>query len=202
VSEQLETYLHRLRDALNQRGALDPGIIEEARAHLVDTVDDGLQRGLPVDVAEREAIARFGAPDMVAAHFAAERPHMLNRIVAVLCSFTLFASAYLSLSVIVLRPPRVDYQAWFLMAALFVAQSLLTLAAIAGTARGGWVRGALLAGSIAVIAVGAWWVHGTLAASHFEGYALVLGSLVAVQGALTLLRLLSFDRFAIAARPN
>jgi hypothetical protein len=202
VPEQLEAYLHRLSDALRERGALDPRIVDEARAHLVDALEDGLRRGQPVDLAEREALARFGAPGMVAAHFAAERPHMLNRIVAVLCSFTLFATGYLSLSVIVLRPPRASYQAWFLMAALFVAQSVLTLAEIAGTARGGWIRGSLLAGSVAVIAVGAWWVHGTLAASHFEGYALVLGSLVAVQGSLTLLRLVPFDRLTIAARPN
>lgn len=124
---------------------------------------------------------------------------MLNRILAVLCSFTLFAVAYLSVSVIVLHPPRANYQAWFFMAGLFTAQSALTLAAIAGKARRGWLRGALLVGSVALVAAGAWWVRGTLSASHFEGYAVVLGSLVAVQGALTLLRLLPFGGFTTAA---
>lgn len=88
TSEQLEMYLNRLGRALRTRGVLDARIVDEARAHLVDAVEEGLQRGLPPDAGEREALARFGAPDTVAAHFASERYQGLNRILGVVCSFT------------------------------------------------------------------------------------------------------------------
>jgi hypothetical protein len=48
--------------------------------------------------------------------------------------------------------------------------------------------------------VGVWQVHQSLSASHFEGYALLLASLVAVQGTLTLLRWLPLDDFRVAER--
>ena len=127
---------------------------------------------------------------------------MLNRILVVMCSLTLLATGYLSLSVMVRRPPRLNYGAWVLIAGLFVAQSGLTVAGLTGIRRSGWIRGLLLAGAVALVSVGAWWVRETLSGSHFEGYALVLGSLVAAQGAVTLLRLLQCDEFRIAARPH
>jgi hypothetical protein len=45
-----------------------------------DAIDDGPQRAAPCHVAEHEAIARFGGPELVAATFAAERYLMRNRI--------------------------------------------------------------------------------------------------------------------------
>lgn len=144
TSEQLEMYLNRLGRALRTRGVLDARIVEEARAHLVDAVEEGLQRGLPLDAAEREALARFGAPDTVAAHFASERDQRMNRILGVMCSFTVLATGYLSLSILVLQPPRVNYQTWFLMAGVFVAQSMLALAAVTGATSGVWIRSLLL----------------------------------------------------------
>lgn len=42
------------------------------------------QRGFSIDAAEREAFARFGAPDTVAAQFAWERYGMLNQLLIVL----------------------------------------------------------------------------------------------------------------------
>jgi len=59
-------------------------MVEEAREHLVDAIEEGLKRGLSVDAAEREAIARFGLPESVAAHFANERHPMLNRLIVIL----------------------------------------------------------------------------------------------------------------------
>ena len=118
---------------------------------------------------------------------------MLNRILTVICSITVLATGYLTLSVIVLRPPRLNYQAWALMAGLFLAQSVLTLVTIADTAHRSWMRALVSAGGMALIVVGVWWVQATVTGSHFEGYALVLGSLVTFQGALTLLRLLQSD---------
>jgi hypothetical protein len=111
---------------------------------------------------------------------------MLKPALVALCSLTLMATGYLSLSLIVLRPPRANYPEWFMMATLFVAQGVLTLLVATGAIAGGWIRWLVLAGSLAIIWVGASWAHDTLASEHFEGYALVLGSMLVLQGALTL----------------
>jgi hypothetical protein len=111
---------------------------------------------------------------------------MLKTALVALCSLTLLATGYLSLSLIVLRPPRANVSAWFMMATLFVAQSALTLVAATGAVSAGWIRWLVVAGSLAILWVGASWAHDTLTSEHFEGYALVLGSMLVLQGALTL----------------
>lgn len=109
----------------------------------------------------------------------------MRTILAAFCSFTLLATGYLSLSVLILRPPRVNDSAWFLAAALFAAQAALTMTTLAGVVSGPWTRWLLLAGGVAITLVGASWVRDTVSGPHFEGYALVLGSALMVQGALT-----------------
>jgi len=51
TSAALEAYLSRLERELRKRGLQDRRIVDEAREHLFDAVDDGLQRGLSVDAA-------------------------------------------------------------------------------------------------------------------------------------------------------
>jgi uncharacterized protein involved in exopolysaccharide biosynthesis len=80
---RIDEYLRQLERELDQRGRKDVQIIEEAREHLVDAVEDGLRRGLSLDDAEREAFERFGAPQMVAAHIVPERSYIMNRVTAV-----------------------------------------------------------------------------------------------------------------------
>ena len=115
-----------------------------------------------------------------------ENRGMLRAALVTVCSFTLFATGYLSLSLAILRPPRANYPEWFRMATLFAAQSVLTLLAVTGVISAGWIRWVVLAGSVAIIWVGASWALATLASDHFEGYAIVLGSMLVAQGALTL----------------
>ncbi len=179
---RVEAYLKGLADALAARGAGDPRAIEEARAHLLDAVEAALARGLSQDSAEREAIAAFGAAHLIAAH---TDSHMLTkRLLTAACCFTLLATLYLSLSVAILRPPRLNYAAWFAMATFFVAQSAMTL--VAGMRPGDrWIRYVVFTGSVALACTGTWWVLHTLTGPHFEGYALVLGSAVTVQALLT-----------------
>lgn len=78
TSAALEAYLSRLERELRKRGLQDKRIVDEAREHLFDAVEDGLQRGLSVDAAESDALVRFGSPEMVAAHFATKRHRMSN----------------------------------------------------------------------------------------------------------------------------
>jgi hypothetical protein len=110
----------------------------------------------------------------------------MKTVLAAICSFTLLATAYLSLSLVILHPPRANDDAWFLVAALLAAQGALTLLALAGVVSGNWIRWGLPAGAVAVIWVGASWVRATLSGPHFEGYALVLGCAMVVQSALTM----------------
>jgi len=110
---------------------------------------------------------------------------MVKTALLAVCTVTLLATGYLSLSLAILRPPRAHYSEWFMMATLFAAQSALTMMAVSALFSGGWIRWLVLAGGVAIVWVGAAWVHDTLASDHFEGYAIVLGSLLVVQGALT-----------------
>ena len=84
TSAPLEAYLSQLERELRKHGLLDRRIVEEAREHLVDAIDHGLERGLSVDAAEREAFVRFGPPETVAAYFATERYRMSNRLPLIL----------------------------------------------------------------------------------------------------------------------
>ena len=78
TSAALEAYLSRLERELRKRGLQERRIVDEAREHLFDAVEDGLQRGLSVDAADSDALVRFGPPEMVAAHFATKRHRMSN----------------------------------------------------------------------------------------------------------------------------
>jgi len=96
-----------------------------------------------------------------------------------------FATAYLTVSLVILDPPGADFRAWFAFAAIFVAQSVLTLAAVRMEQPDG-LRVPVLAGASCLIILAVWLVRRTLAASHFEGYNLLLGAIVVAQGILTL----------------
>jgi len=62
-SPSVDHYVERLSRALRSEGLVDPRIVDEAREHLVDAIEDGVERGLSVDAAESAAFARFGDPD-------------------------------------------------------------------------------------------------------------------------------------------
>jgi hypothetical protein len=84
TSGPIETYLRGLERELRQRGLETARIVEEAREHLVDAIEDGQRRGLSVNDAEREAVERFGAPETVAAHVTRRKGPMANELAAVL----------------------------------------------------------------------------------------------------------------------
>ncbi|HYM23975.1 MAG TPA: hypothetical protein VEU08_12235 [Vicinamibacterales bacterium] len=106
---------------------------------------------------------------------------MLRTALAAISVLVVLAVGYLTLSVIVLRPPRVDYPAWFATASAIVVLSGVSVAALSGAAR---LAGAALAAGAALTLLGGWMIQQTLANSHFEGYQLVLGAMLVVEGCL------------------
>jgi hypothetical protein len=87
TSAPVEAYLAQLAREIRKRGLLDSRILEEAREHLVDAIEEGLRRGLSVEAAERQAFARFGPPEIVAAGFARERYRMLTWLLTMVSMF-------------------------------------------------------------------------------------------------------------------
>src|SRR6185369_6166203 len=80
----VEAYLQELRQTLSERGRDDSRIVDEAREHLVDAVEDGLRRGLEQADAEREAVERFGPPSVVAAQALQPRSPIMARLTTAL----------------------------------------------------------------------------------------------------------------------
>jgi hypothetical protein len=80
----LDTYLQQLARALRDRGHEASRIVDEAREHLTDAVEDGLGRGLTRAAAEHEAIQRFGPPEVIAAQAPAVRNRTMARLIAAL----------------------------------------------------------------------------------------------------------------------
>jgi hypothetical protein len=120
---------------------------------------------------------------------------------ATICALTLLAVAYLSVSVMVLQPPHFNYPVQFALASVFVAQDVLTLAALGARparARSARIRYAVLVGGVLVAALGVWIVRRTITSAHFEGYALVLGSMLVTQGMLTFVAFLAPEPFRTA----
>jgi len=123
---------------------------------------------------------------------------MVKTALAAICAFTLLATAYLTASLLILRPPRANYQQWTLVAAVILVQGALTLLALrAGSPKG--LRYAAAAGGAAIAALGTSSIYSTVSGPHFEGYALVLGSLLVIQGLLTLM---AFTGFPASAAPQ
>jgi hypothetical protein len=127
---------------------------------------------------------------------------MLKTALLTVCACTVLATGYLSLSLAILRPPRANYSEWFTMATLIVAQSVFTMMAVSALFSGGWSRWLALAGGVAIMWAGAAWVRDTLAREHFEGYALVLGSILVLQGALTLVVFLRQRPVGVVTAPQ
>jgi hypothetical protein len=123
---------------------------------------------------------------------------VLKSALAVSCTATVVATGYLSLSLLILKPPGADLTVWFTVAALLVAQSTMTLAAITMPRPPATLRTLVAAGAVGLFLIAIWRIRGTLASSHFEGYNLLLGAMLLVQGALTLAACARMRRLGLA----
>jgi hypothetical protein len=111
--------------------------------------------------------------------------HALRTALTAVCAFTLLAALYLSASLFVLAPPQANYGRWVMAASVIIVAGLITLCAVAIPASRG-LRYASGAGAVVIAAIGAASVYRTISGTHFEGYALVLGSMLIVQAALSI----------------
>jgi hypothetical protein len=194
TTDRIATYLDDLTRALRARGAYARDLVREVHDHLLDSVEAGQRRGLTSDAAEDEAIVSMGTPDAIARHAAANVPRLRRWMLLIACAATMSAIASLSLSLLLLRPPRANYRAWSIEASAVLLLTAATFAwAKAGDLVFAWTRPLLLLGSLALAITGAMTCYANVT-GHFEGYGVVLGLLFTVQACLTLAHLRSRPR--------
>jgi hypothetical protein len=104
--------------------------------------------------------------------------------VTVMCFISIAASCYLALSYTILKGLG-DIRP-LMPLALFVAQGAITLVALNTILPGLSIDLFALAGALGIAWLGYSMVERTLSGPHFEGYALVLGTVGVLQGVLTL----------------
>jgi hypothetical protein len=118
----------------------------------------------------------------------------MRKPLTILATCTLLASIWLSIMNLVLHHPGYERQA--IVFALFLVQSGLTLLLLAE--RVAWIRLIVFVGGLGIFYAG--WTavavqlgrssigHAQPQVQHFEGYALLIGLALAVQGGMTILR--------------
>ncbi len=77
---EVDSYLASLRVELDRVGVPESRMVDEARDHLRDAIEEGRRRGLTSSDAAREALARFGNAKMVARRCAATQNRALHRL--------------------------------------------------------------------------------------------------------------------------
>ena len=109
---------------------MDQRVVDEAREHLVDAIEDGVARGLPVDVAERVAFARFGDPDELTEAF--RRLYRWNYVVWYFAKIaaSVVASVAVALAIQVLVSLRLPLQSEALQLAPGFAKAAIRLVAV------------------------------------------------------------------------
>jgi HAAS domain-containing protein len=185
--DRIAAYVNELARALRARGAYTRDLVDEVRDHLVDSIEAGARRGLSADAAEHEALANVGSPEAVAEHAAANVPRFRRRMLMTLCLCTTCSVAYLTLSLLILRPPRASH-AWPAEAVLVLVVTALTFAWAKAGGLSPWIRPVLVLGTIALGALGCVSIFAAVT-GEFEGYSAVLGTLFTIQALLTLLYL-------------
>jgi hypothetical protein len=114
--------------------------------------------------------------------------HAMRTLLFALSLFTGAASGWLIVMYFTLQHP--GFESGAAVAALFAVQSALTIVALSGIVDGRWLKPLLLAGAVGIMVAGVSAVRADLASPHFEGFVLVIGAALAVQGVLTLAVLL------------
>ena len=80
MKDRIQAYLYELKRALWLRGLADAESLAEIESHLLEAVEEGQQRGLSPEEAERQALERFGSVKVVARTFEKERNDTMQSI--------------------------------------------------------------------------------------------------------------------------
>ena len=106
-------------------------------------------------------------------------------LLRLICAFTILGSAWLTTMYFVLQ--HQGYQERAAISVGFVLAGLVTLGALQVARPPVWLLALVALGAIGLIYAGSSAVNAVLRPNaHFEGYALVIGAALAVQGVLTL----------------
>ena len=108
----------------------------------------------------------------------------MRAMLSVLCGLTIAASCWLGAMFVVLH--RAGYQRGVAISALLLLQSLLTLGVAAKILASEWARTAAILGAASIVWLGGAAINRNLSGPHFEGYAVVVGAALVVQGLLTI----------------
>jgi hypothetical protein len=188
MPDRVAAYLEDLARALRARGAYSQDLVDEVRDHLLDSVDAARRRGLSPNAADDEAVVNIGTTELVARHAAANVPRGRRGVLLFVCASTMCSVAYLSLSLLILRPPRASVSAWSAEAVLVIMLTALTFVSAKTGGLSAWTRALLLVGSLGLAVVGGMTCYAAVS-RDFEGYAVVLGTLFSLQAVLTLIHL-------------
>lgn len=116
----------------------------------------------------------------------------LRAVLFVAASSTVAMALWLSWVVLAVLPRRdpAHVTFWSIAAGAFAAYAALTFAHLARGTNGTWLRGTVRLASVAAVIAGAWGVGTMLRTArtggHFEGYILLMGTLLACHGAAAL----------------
>ena len=111
------------------------------------------------------------------------KARIMRTLVGALCVFTAAAAAWLVVMETVLHHPA--YAQRIVIDTLIGIQSVATLSMI-GRVRGRAARTAAGVGAAALFLIGLQAVRSNLTGTHFEGFAVVIGAALVIQGAITL----------------
>jgi HAAS len=118
--DRIQAYLRALERALWVRGLNDPDTLAEVESHLRESVEQGMERGLSVEEAERQALERFGPAKLVARTFEKERNEPMQSILLAVAVLAGLFSAWVDA-----RPTWDD--TGILVGGLLLVSGLLTL---------------------------------------------------------------------------
>jgi hypothetical protein len=118
----------------------------------------------------------------------------MNRILIPICIFGVVAGAWLGLMENILR--HEGYQSRSVVAALIALQGFATLLFIRSRGRSLY-RCVVMTGAAGIIWLGYSSISKMLTAPHFEGFVLIIGAALILQGALTLALLFPANRVSV-----
>lgn len=196
MPDPIDIYLRSLAQRLPRRDRQTARLLAEVEAHLRDSAAALVETGASEAAAARAAAKRFGAVDMIVERFDREAPfvagpHPLLRAATslVVAGAGLFALATLVFVNLLLDAGWLRQVAASALALAVLGHGILTLQLIWSQSRTDRQRRTLvIAGGVALTTVGAvataWSLHLGLATGDGEASGLLVGFLVALQGAL------------------